>query len=92
MNKYICSGIVGHDPDLIDKGLKFSVAVKQDDKSTLWIRVLCFGKIADNCKEIVKKSMKVLVEGKLIMSSNDKMSLLADRVEFLTWKEETNND
>lgn len=83
MNKYICSGIVGHDPDKIEKGIKLSLAVRQDDKSTLWVRVLCFGKIADNCIGIVIKGMKIIVEGKLIESGENKISLLADRVEFL---------
>jgi hypothetical protein len=82
MNKYICSGYVGHDLDVIDKGIKFSLAIRQDDKSTLWMRVLCFGKIAENCKSVVVKSMKLIVEGKLV-EREGKTSLLADRVEFL---------
>ena len=83
MNKLIITGNCGHMPDVIDKGLKVSVSVRNDDKAELWMRVLLFGKIADNCREVLKTGMKVLVEGKLIKSNTGDLSVLADRVEFL---------
>ena len=50
----------------------FSVAVNEfftkdgaQQKKTTWFRVSCWGKLAENCNQYVKKGMEVLVEGRL---------------------------
>ena len=50
----------------------FSVAVNEfftkdnkQQKKTTWFRISCWGKLAENCNQYVKKGMEVLVEGRL---------------------------
>ena len=83
MNKWIIAGVIGHDFDEIDRGLKTSVAVKDGDKNTLWVRVFLFGKNAENAKQWLKKGSKVLVEGKMSLTKADNLVLIAQRVEYL---------
>ncbi len=75
--KVILVGKVGKDAEMryTPSGqavTSFSVAVNEtytkDDKQqkkTTWFRVSCWGKLAENCNQYVKKGMEVLVEGRL---------------------------
>lgn len=75
--KVILVGKVGRDAEMryTPSGqavTSFSVAVNefftkdnQQQKKTTWFRVSCWGKLAENCNQYVKKGMEVLVEGRL---------------------------
>lgn len=75
--KVILVGKVGRDAEMryTPSGqavTSFSVAVNetytkdgQVQKKTTWFRVSCWGKLAENCNQYVKKGMEVLVEGRL---------------------------
>jgi len=76
--KYLIIGNVGRDPEMryTPSGqavTSFSVAVNHEYtnsggekiKDTKWVRVVTWGKLAENCNQYVKKGMKVLAEGRL---------------------------
>jgi len=75
--KVILVGKVGKDAEMryTPSGqavTSFSVAVNEfftkdgaQQKKTTWFRVSCWGKLAENCNQYVKKGMEVLVEGRL---------------------------
>lgn len=104
MNKVIISGNLGQKPEIREAkgGMKvgnFNVAVndriKRGDEwvdHTNWVRIVVFGKEAENCERFLDKGSKVLVEGKLRISDyedkqgNKRKSLevVSDRVEFMT--------
>ena len=75
--KVILVGKVGKDAEMryTPSGqavTSFSVAVNEtytkDDKQqkkTTWFRVSCWGKLAENCNQYVKKGMELYVEGRL---------------------------
>ena len=75
--KVILVGKVGKDAEMryTPSGqavTSFSVAVNEfftkDDKQqkkTTWFRISCWGKLAENCNQYVKKGMELYVEGRL---------------------------
>lgn len=91
-------GRLGTDPVLNTENkthCKFNVAVNQfngHEKSTMWYRVVAFGKTAENCAKYLQKGKLCLVEGKLQESSyksktgetKKSISLLADNIVFLS--------
>lgn len=78
---------------------KFSVAVDDgygEKKKTNFIPVTVFGKQAENCEKFIGKGSLVGVQGRLQSGSyTDKngstvytLDVIADRVEFLSWRNE----
>ena len=83
INVLILSGNLGREPEMIytEKGLavtNFSVAVGVWDgqkraEATMWVKVVCFDKLAERCNTYLKKGSKVEVVGSLrIREYNDK--------------------
>ena len=73
INKYIAMGYMSADPKFVefDSGKKkseFSLGISSN-KETLWIDVVCWDKIAENCKKYLAKGSLVFVEGKLKYNS-----------------------
>jgi single-strand DNA-binding protein len=78
INKVIVIGNLGSDPDLrtLPSGqtlANFSVAATErfTDRGgerrerTEWVRIVAFGKLADNCQRLLVKGRQVYVEGRL---------------------------
>lgn len=72
MNKCYLLGNVGQEPEskptMNGYVLKFSLGVTEfskGEKTTTWLRVTCFGKLADNMAKMLHKGSKVLVEGRI---------------------------
>ena len=103
VNKVILLGNLGRDPEL--KGSKgsvcnFSLAVGERKKEgdswvdhTEWMRVVCFGKTAENVVEYLSKGSKAYVEGRLQTREWEKdgvrrqtTEVVAHRVVFLDSK------
>lgn len=101
-NKAILIGRVGKDAETKGKATKFSVATSetwkdqqgQKQESTEWHNIVCFGKLAEICKEYVKKGMLIYVEGKIqTQKYEDKYytSINAREVRFLSKPESGNS-
>jgi len=69
MNKFIVTGNVGKDPEVITtstgkKVVKFSLA-ETYGKETQWHNVVCWEKTADIVEKYVKKGSKIAVDGRV---------------------------
>lgn len=106
MNKHLIAGNVGNDPEIkrLESGMtiaKLSVAVNEfkknketgeSEKSTLWLNIVAFGRLAELCESYVTKGKKILVIGKLSIREyidNDGVKkyfteTIADEIEFLS--------
>lgn len=99
MNKVIEIGRLGRDPELTYGGAhkdtaicKFTMAVDRPTEGTDWIRIIAFGKQAENCNKYLKKGSMVAVDGRIQTGSYDgkdgkkvyTTDVVANRVEFLT--------
>ena len=61
----------------------FTVAVNDGkNNEATFFPVVAFGKTAETVAKVVKKGQVVLVEGRVSLSEDGKMSVLADRVVF----------
>jgi single-strand DNA-binding protein len=78
VNKAIIVGNLGRDPEVraLPSGqsvANFSVATTarfkdrngQQQEHTEWLRVVVFGKLADNCQRLLSKGRQVYIEGRL---------------------------
>lgn len=87
MNKYIAIGMLGSKPEQIANGCKLSLAVQYfngKEKTIIWIKVLVFGKAAENCINVLDKGRRVLIEGRLDkLKSNNELVVVTDNVQFL---------
>ena len=97
MNLVILSGRLGHDPEEIMNGVKFSLALKDSGEVTTWVRVIVFEKQAELCKQFLLKGSEVLVNGRLSflkdpMTGQLKTSVIAHRVEFMGSKPHPESD
>ena len=101
MNSVCLVGRLSKDPVVSDRdGRKianFTIAVDRayaKDKSADFIRIVVFGKAAENCEKFLAKGLKVSITGRLHADSyvNKEgktvytVDVIADRVEFLEWK------
>lgn len=99
MNKVIEIGRLGRDPELTYGGAhkdtakcKFTMAVDRPTEGTDWIRIIAFGKTAENCNKYLKKGSMVAVDGRIQTGSYDgkdgkkvyTTDVVANRVEFLS--------
>jgi single-strand DNA-binding protein len=72
----------------------------EKQEKTTWVKVVCWGKLAEVCAQYVKKGMLVLAEGKIDASAwTDKegdarasLELTANEVKFLGKKGESNGE
>lgn len=81
---------------------KFTVAVDDgygEKKKTNFINCIAFGKTAESCEKFTGKGLRVAVEGKIQTGSYDDKDgkkvyttdVVADRVEFIDWKDSNNS-
>ena len=99
MNKVIEIGRLGRDPELTYGGAhkdtaicKFTMAVDRPTEGTDWIRIIAFGKTAENCAKYLKKGSMVAVDGRIQTGSYDgkdgkkvyTTDVVANRIEFLS--------
>lgn len=107
MNKILLIGNLGGDPELsyTPSGTavtKFSIAVsgRGKDAESMWIRVVCWQKLAETASSYLKKGNKVYIEGRLEMRKyQDKngvdrtsVEVIATDLEFLTPKSQSNSN
>ncbi len=105
MNNVQLIGRLTKDPEVRYTGeqmavAKFSLAIDRymgagKEKQTDFIRIVAFGKTAENCEKHLSKGLKVAVEGSIKTGSYDHKDgykvytteVIASRVEFLEWAE-----
>ena len=107
MNKVIEIGRLGRDPELTYGGAhkdtaicKFTMAVDRPTEGTDWIRIIAFGKQAENCNKYLKKGSMVAVDGRIQTGSyTDKdgkkvytTDIVAENVEFCESKGTSSNN
>jgi len=76
----------------------FAVAVNDNDK-TIFLNVVTFRKLAENCNKYLNKGLKVLVSGRLVLNEYEKDNkhyktpeIIAQQVEFLSMKASEEDD
>lgn len=67
-------GRLGNDPMLAytKKGLpicELSLAIKGSENSTIWRKIVAFGKLAEQCKVHLKKGQEIFVQGHVFLKS-----------------------
>ena len=105
LNRWEGIGNLGKDPELrYSTGqnqtaiCRFSIAVNKgygDNKKTVWINIVTFGKLAENCQKFLVTGKKVYVAGELDVREYDKQDgskgyiteVSAKDVEFLSSQE-----
>jgi len=70
----LLNGRLGNEPSLAytKKGLpicELSLAVKGEENSTIWRKIVAFGKLAEQCKVHLKKGQEVFVQGPVFLKS-----------------------
>lgn len=70
----LLNGRLGNEPNLAytKKGLpicELSLAVKGEENSTIWRKIVAFGKLAEQCKVHLKKGQEVFVQGPVFLKS-----------------------
>lgn len=70
----LLNGRLGNEPSLAytKKGLpicELSLAVKGEKNSTIWRKIVAFGKLAEQCKVHLKKGQEVFVQGPVFLKS-----------------------
>ena len=86
MNKYICIGRLGFDPDPIQGGCKVRLAVDTfggKTKKVVWITALIFGNSGSNVLSYKSKGDKILLEGRIDRNAKDELVVVSDNVDFL---------
>lgn len=105
LNRYEGIGNLGRDPEMrYSTGqnqtaiCKFTIAVDKgfgQNKKTVWVNIVTFGKVAENCNKFLAKGRKVYVAGELDIREYDKQDgtkgyvteVAANTVEFLSEKQ-----
>lgn len=70
----LLNGRLGNEPSLAytKKGLpicELSLAVRSEENSTIWRKIVAFGKLAEQCKVHLKKGQEVFVQGPVFLKS-----------------------
>lgn len=80
--------IPGVDPKAV---CNFSIAINRPNSGVDYPRIVCFGKLAENCERYLKTGKKVAIEGRLQTDTYEKdghkvftTEVVASRVEFLS--------
>lgn len=100
MNTVCLIGRLGKDPELrVTQGgtsvARFSIAVDRRDaeKTVDWFEITCFGKVAENTGQYMKKGCMVGITGRLQQDkwqdrnsgqNRSKVSIIANQVDFLS--------
>lgn len=107
MNNISIIGNLTRDPEMktTNNGTavtSFNIAVNNgygDKKTTSFIPVTVWGKVAENCHQFLNKGSKVAITGRLDTGSYEKegktvytWEVVANNVEFLTMKEKEDTD
>ena len=105
LNRFEGIGNLGKDPELrYSTGQKqvaicrFAIAVDKgfgENKKTVWVNVVTFNKLAENCQKFLAKGRKVYIAGELDIREYDKQDgtrgyiteVVANTVEFLNSNE-----
>lgn len=95
MNLCVISGNLGGDPDLkkANNGTEvttFQIAFKSNKDKTNWIKVVCFGKLAQIAESNLQKGIKVVISGSLDYNEwtnsdgedKSQFQLIANSIEF----------
>jgi len=106
MNVVCLIGRLGKDPELrVTQGgtsvARFSIAVdrRDENKTTDWFEITCFGKVAESTGQYMKKGCMVGVTGRLQQDkwqdkqsgqNRSKVSIIAGQVDFLSRAGENN--
>ena len=106
MNVVCLIGRLGKDPELrvTQSGTsvaRFSIAVdrRDENKTTDWFEITCFGKVAESTGQYMKKGCMVGVTGRLQQDkwqdkqsgqNRSKVTVIAAQVDFLTKASESN--
>ena len=80
---------------------RFSIAVEKgygENKKTVWVNIVTFGKLAENCQKFLQKGRKVYAAGELDVREYDKQDgtrgyiteVVANTIEFLSSREQDN--
>lgn len=80
---------------------RFTIAVDKgygENKKTVWVNIVTFGKLAENCQKFLQKGRKVYASGELDIREYDKQDgsrgyiteVTANTVEFLSSMEQSN--
>lgn len=103
-NLVVLIGNLGADPEVRTAGetkvcnLRLATTSRIKKKGewvdhTDWHRVVCFGKLAENCEKYLKKGRQIMVEGQIRYGSYEKdgetkytTDIIADEVKFLGGK------
>jgi single-stranded DNA-binding protein len=87
VNKFIFTGNVGSNPEVIKNGCKLSICNAYwngKESKNLWVDVLVFGQQVESCMTYLTVGGKVLIEGRLEKGlANGKFIVIAENVEFL---------
>lgn len=86
MNKFICIGHLGSEPEPIEKGCKLSLATEfwnGKEKKTIWLKVFVFGSSGENCLNHLTKGRKIALEGRVDITKAGNMCIITDDVTFL---------
>jgi len=99
MNNVVLIGRLTRDPDVryTNNGIaiaNFTIAInrptKGDDKQADFLRIIAFGKTAENCERYLRKGLRVAVEGRIQTGKYEKdghtvftTDIVAERVEFI---------
>jgi single-strand DNA-binding protein len=70
----LLNGRLGNDPMLAytKNGLpicELSLAIKGAENSTIWRKIVAFGKLAEQCKVHLKKGQEIFVQGPVFLKS-----------------------
>lgn len=100
MNVVCLIGRLGKDPELrvTQSGTsvaRFSIAVdrRDENKTTDWFEITCFGKVAENTGQYMRKGCMVGITGRLQQDkwqdrnsgqNRSKVSIIANQVDFLS--------
>jgi single-strand DNA-binding protein len=70
LNQIVLTGNLGQDPEIFftskgDPIVKFSLAFKTSKKATAWVKISCFGRLAEAVSKHLHKGARVGVVGSL---------------------------
>jgi len=86
MNKYMCIGRLGFDPDPIQGGCRIKLAVDTFDgkaNKAVWITVLVFGASGSNVLNHKNKGDRILVDGRIDRNVKNELIIVSDNITFL---------
>lgn len=104
LNQIVIAGNLGQNPEIFhskngNQIASFSLCCNISKEKTIWLKVVCFGKLAELAKKFLSKSSKVAVSGALDFEEWEKngekkstYKIIANNLEFLTIKQSPSNE